>query len=385
MNRLRLVIFVTLLFSSLAFADKAMVEQMAASAWSSFFSTFIPLMVVVAIISAFFSVLSKRPEWAAIGCGGIFAFAIVVAIIQAIADFVSAHKTFFIGCGIAIVILVLVFFVTVFFISKEDPRDTVYPKIYDHTKKAAQDVRQNSKNLKKPISPQIQTVDYAPVNEPVDDGIHRNVNPATYEELFEVPSARELAGKVGEDAVSRAVWVACNHDGRHYRILQNVYVPKLGGYSEIDVLLLHETGIYVFESKNVSGRIYGDLKQPRWQQYKGNGEKTFIPNPITQNENHIAALCDFLRQNKYAFRAFSLIVFGSKAELKEVPDGLQLTSIHDISSLEIELMRKFDEEKVFYDVETIEGWFKKLQPCTMLSEGEKKKHREGVGKISQTS
>lgn len=40
--------------------------------------------------------------------------------------------------------------------------------------------------------------------------------------------------------------------------LFNCYIPKRnGGTTEIDFILIHETGIYIFESKNYGGWIYG--------------------------------------------------------------------------------------------------------------------------------
>ena len=93
-------------------------------------------------------------------------------------------------------------------------------------------------------------------------------------------------------------------------------MPVSDGYSEIDVLLLHETGVYVFESKNVSGSVYGDENHPQWQRFKSNSEKDFFPNPIMQNEGHINALCDFLQLDKFQFRVFSIIVFGFEVKAK---------------------------------------------------------------------
>ena len=90
----------------------------------------------------------------------------------------------------------------------------------------------------------------------------------------QMPSAAEIVGKEGEDDVSKAIYTACQYDKRHYRILRNVYIPKRNGeFSEIDVLLLHETGVYVFESKNLSGSIYGDADKPHWLRYRKNREK----------------------------------------------------------------------------------------------------------------
>ena len=46
------------------------------------------------------------------------------------------------------------------------------------------------------------------------------------------------------------------------RFLYNCYLPKDNGETtEIDVLMIHQSGIYVFESKNYSGWIFGSENQ----------------------------------------------------------------------------------------------------------------------------
>lgn len=39
----------------------------------------------------------------------------------------------------------------------------------------------------------------------------------------------------------------------YYKSLTNIYVPYRNSTSEIDVLIIHQKGIYVIESKNYSG------------------------------------------------------------------------------------------------------------------------------------
>lgn len=51
------------------------------------------------------------------------------------------------------------------------------------------------------------------------------------------------------------------------RYLFNLYIPKDSGETtELDVVLLHESGIYVLESKNYSGWIFGTETQQYWTQ-----------------------------------------------------------------------------------------------------------------------
>lgn len=74
--------------------------------------------------------------------------------------------------------------------------------------------------------------------------------------------------------------------GRKGKILRNVYLPKDNGEtSEIDVLYITQKGIFVFESKNYSGWIFGDEKGQYWTAMLPNRQKNRFYNPIKQ-ESH---------------------------------------------------------------------------------------------------
>jgi hypothetical protein len=58
-----------------------------------------------------------------------------------------------------------------------------------------------------------------------------------------------------------------NHENKGGKFLFNCYLPKENGETtEIDVLLINKNGIFVFESKNYSGWIFGDEKSKNWTQ-----------------------------------------------------------------------------------------------------------------------
>ena len=358
------------LFALNTFANDTMISQISNAFFSSFFSFFLPIVALGAILSVGLSLAQKRPEFLAYGCGGIFLLAFVVGLILTIIEFVKAHSTAFIVGGVVLVLIIIVAAIVFKTTQTEEfPEDVepTYPKISD---------TKSHKNKQQVSSSQPTKQEFKPFTQE-----ELSVHPATYEETVgKAPSAAEIAGKIGEDAVSNAAYIACLYDGRHYKLLRNVYIPVLGGYTEIDVLLLHESGIYVFESKNLLGSVYGDENHHQWQRYKPNGEMDRIPNPIMQNDNHIEALCNFLKQNKYQFRAFSIIVFGEKANLKYIPDNKSLMSIHEIGNLKTDLINKIKSEKNFYSAETINEWGKKLYPYTQLSEEEKHAHVERLTK-----
>lgn len=82
------------------------------------------------------------------------------------------------------------------------------------------------------------------------------------------------------------------------QILRNVYIPtKSNKTSEIDLLVLSEKAIFVFEVKNYGGNIYGDRNRKKWIQYIGH-QKHFFYNPFLQNEVHAKHLRAFLSNYK---------------------------------------------------------------------------------------
>ena len=75
------------------------------------------------------------------------------------------------------------------------------------------------------------------------------------------------------------------------KILMNLNIPiHPSGTTEIDLLLIHETGLYVFEIKHYQGTIYGKDTDKNWTQYFRTVRNGVFKNPIEQNGFHIRAL-----------------------------------------------------------------------------------------------
>ena len=60
--------------------------------------------------------------------------------------------------------------------------------------------------------------------------------------------------------------------GEQPGLLKSV-LPMKGKTTEIDLLMLHEKGIFVIESKYYSGWIFGSEDQLKWTQCFRNGRK----------------------------------------------------------------------------------------------------------------
>ncbi|MGI6500890.1 MAG: NERD domain-containing protein [Anaerostipes sp.] len=122
-------------------------------------------------------------------------------------------------------------------------------------------------------------------------------------------------GRRGEKLIKRKLsWVKLF--GRNGEVLRNVYVPKDDGRTfEIDVVFITQKGIFVIESKNYSGWIFGNEKDANWTVMLQNKTKNYFYNPVKQNRAHIKWLGSYLSEE---VPLFSIIVFSERCELKKV-------------------------------------------------------------------
>ena len=90
------------------------------------------------------------------------------------------------------------------------------------------------------------------------------------------------------------------------KILMNLNIPTVKDkFTEIDLILIHETGLYVFEIKHYKGTIYGNETDKIWTQYFRTIKNCTFKNPILQNEYHIEALEKIIKNIPFK----SVIVF----------------------------------------------------------------------------
>ena len=122
-------------------------------------------------------------------------------------------------------------------------------------------------------------------------------------------------GKYGEKLTARELKLV-RFFGRDGKILRNVYIPKDNGQtSEIDVMFITEKGIFVIESKNYSGWIFGKESDSYWTAMLANKQKNRFYNPIRQNRTHIKWLGNYLGDR---IPLYSIIAFSERCELKSV-------------------------------------------------------------------
>ena len=172
------------------------------------------------------------------------------------------------------------------------------------------------------------------------------------------------------------------------KILSNCYIPKPDGtFTEIDLILLHESGIYVIESKNYSGWIFGSETQQQWTQSlpsgKGRSTKVRFLNPIIQNKVHLKWLKKYI-DSVGDIPFFSCIVFSDRCELKEINLSTNHHFVVNRRNLLHQIQKTADTVGSHLSVSEIDELYDKLYPLTQVSEEQKALHVQEVEKKKQS-
>lgn len=120
-----------------------------------------------------------------------------------------------------------------------------------------------------------------------------------------------VKGYLGELLVRYFAYLHLNE--QTYRRLHNITLDTPDGTTQIDHVFVSVYGIFVLETKNMNGWIFGSEKQPQWTQklYK----RTFkFQNPLRQNYKHLKALETTLSVN--AEHLHSVITFVGDSTFK---------------------------------------------------------------------
>jgi hypothetical protein len=96
----------------------------------------------------------------------------------------------------------------------------------------------------------------------------------------------KIKGIIGEQTVALYLH---SLDKKKYKVLHNVVLESDGYTTQIDHLVISDYGIFVIETKNYKGWIFGNEEAQYWTQVIFNHREKLY-NPIKQNQGHIKAL-----------------------------------------------------------------------------------------------
>lgn len=171
-----------------------------------------------------------------------------------------------------------------------------------------------------------------------------------------------------------------SHESDGAKFLFNCYLPRDNGdTTEIDVLMIYKSGLYVFESKNYSGWIFGSERGKTWTQTLPQGRsslKEHFLNPVMQNKLHIKWLKNLLQDESIPIH--SVIVFSERCTLKKV----------DISSQDVAVIKRNRVNKTVSIIDSkttimltpdkVTELYKKLYPYSQTSMDVRQAHIESI-------
>ena len=92
------------------------------------------------------------------------------------------------------------------------------------------------------------------------------------------------------------------------------FVTRYKNVKQVDVIAVGKSGIFVLESKDYNGWIFGSGRNEKWTEVRYKKKFQFY-NPILQNESHIETVRDVAGEKA---NYYSVVVFGNEATLKKV-------------------------------------------------------------------
>lgn len=196
-----------------------------------------------------------------------------------------------------------------------------------------------------------------------------------FDEFLKENFGAEFKGEYGEKLTARKLKFV-SFLGKHGKVLQNVYVPKTNGdTSEIDLLFITTKGIFVIESKNYSGWIFGDDKSVNWTVTLPNGMKNRLYNPILQNKTHMKWLAEYIGDE---IPLFSLIVFSERCELKSITISENDVKVIKRNQLKKTVDELWDSHIDVLDHVRVDEIYSTLKKLASVDESIKQRHIDQV-------
>ncbi|MEI6893132.1 MAG: NERD domain-containing protein [Colwellia sp.] len=167
--------------------------------------------------------------------------------------------------------------------------------------------------------------------------------------LFFIFKTSWFKGVLGEFIVNLIIKRLPKDD---YHLIKNVTLPTDDGTTQIDHIVVSKFGIFVLETKNFKGWIFGSANQKQWTQKIFKNAFKF-QNPLHQNYKHLKTLESLLCVNSETL--FSVIVFIGDSKFKtDMPENVTYASgcLSYIRSKKIELFSSREVSNIIKNIES---------------------------------
>jgi restriction system protein len=166
----------------------------------------------------------------------------------------------------------------------------------------------------------------------------------------------QTKGRRGEKKVSSGLSRSLN--GTDYQIIDDVTLSTGNATTQIDHLVVSPYGVFVVETKNMSGWIFGGADHAHWTQVLFKLKHKF-QNPIKQNYRHVKAVQSLFGLRPY--QVHSVVVFIDTCVFKtEMPPGVAKGVPQLIEFILLREARVVTDEEIEHLIEDIQA--KRLSP-----------------------
>lgn len=188
--------------------------------------------------------------------------------------------------------------------------------------------------------------------------------------LYRRPSVK---GRRGENRVSATLKYLPSES----RMIDNLVLKTKDGYTQLDHVVVSHYGLFVIETKNYKGWIFGSETKLHWKQVLYKQSYQFY-NPIFQNQSHIRVLRSHL-PDLYRLPMVSIVVFAGDCKLK-----IHAPNEHVIKRRELNSIIKNYSEKNLDNAE-IENIYNRLFALDKSQEYSPAEHKKQIEQnIQQT-
>lgn len=133
-------------------------------------------------------------------------------------------------------------------------------------------------------------------------------------------STQEVVGMQGEMMVQSEL---AKLETQGYVIFNDILLGSGNKLTQIDHLVISRYGVFVIETKNYGGKVYGHLNAQQWKHITRRGTEYFY-NPLKQNDGHMYAIKKAIGVD-LGMNLHSLVVFTGRCELHIDPTNRVIT------------------------------------------------------------
>jgi hypothetical protein len=167
------------------------------------------------------------------------------------------------------------------------------------------------------------------------------------------------------------------------KTLSNLYFFHKNSSTEIDMIFLHKTGLYVLESKFYQGDVFGELEDVYWI-HENKDARNFY-NPVRQNIKHVTEINNCLAEAKINnIPIWSVVVFSDQTKLhlqKRRLPNIFVCHQSDLRQYIRSNEKNLPEDKLLSQ-EKVLLLYNTLKPFTKVAAWKKHKHIKYVKRLT---